>query len=158
MSRPLALILAVSVAAGGILTDALLVSSAAASTTAAAPHIVARPNSVMVNHTTKLTGKHFAASKRITLEECSQSTFVVMSNPCDSTNTIKVKTNAQGRFQTTFTVNTCPGGTITPPGFQQTCYIGEPLPSGVDTISLQGSVTISITGPWSEPSGSRRRT
>ena len=144
MSRPLALILAVAVALGGIVTDALVVSPAVAGATPS-PHIVARPNSIMVNGTTKLTGKHFAASKRITIEECAQSTWVVMSNPCDSTNTIHVKTDSQGQFQAVFKVQTCFANPT--PGFSQTCYIGEPLPSGVDTVTLTGAATITVTGP-----------
>ena len=148
MSRPLAIVLAVAVVAGGILTDALLVSSASASTTAPSPHIVARPNSIMVNGTTTLTGKNWPASKKVTLEECTQSTWVVMSNPCDTNNVVKVKANADGQFKTTMTVRTCPFTNSTPPGFEQTCYIGgNPKPSGVDTITLQGAVEITVTGP-----------
>ncbi|HXQ62213.1 MAG TPA: hypothetical protein VN796_07760 [Acidimicrobiales bacterium] len=147
MSRPLALIFAAAVVAGGIVTDAFVVSPAGATTTTPKPHIVAKPNSVMVNHTTKLTGKHFPASKKLTIEECSQSIWVVMSNPCDTDNTITVKTNAQGEFQAVFTVHTCPDTGTTPPGFAEKCYIGEPEPSGIDTISLVGAVTITVTGP-----------
>ena len=145
MSRRIALVLAAAALAGAMASDALLVSPAAATSDAASPHIVARPSSVMVNTTTKLTGKHFVASKRITIEECAQSTWVVMANPCDSTNTIHVKTDSQGRFHAVFNVQTCFANPS--PGFSQTCYIGEPLPSGVDTITLAGAVAITVTGP-----------
>jgi hypothetical protein len=147
MSRPTALILAAAVVAGGLLSDALVVSSAGASTAAPAPHIVAKPNSVMVNTTTKLTGTHFPASTKITIEECAQSTWVVMSNPCDTDNSIKVKTNTKGQFHAVFTVHTCPDTVAAPPGFSQTCYIGDPHPSGIDTITLLGAVKITVTGP-----------
>jgi hypothetical protein len=70
-----------------------------------------------------------------------------MSNPCDTDNTISVKTNSQGEFQAVFTVHTCPDTTAPPPRFSQTCYIGEPLPFGVDTITLVGAATITVTGP-----------
>ena len=150
MFRPLALILVAAVVAGGIVTDALVISPAGASTAGPTPHIVAKPNSIMVNGTTKLTGKHFPASTSVTLDECSQTTWVVMSNRCDTNNSIKVKTNAQGQFQAVFTVHTCPatGATGTAsPGFSQTCYIGEPRPFGIDTITLIGAVKITVTGP-----------
>lgn len=145
MSRPLALILAAAVVAGGIVSAALVVSPAGASTTAPKAHITAKPNSIMVNDTTKLTGKNFPASKKLTIVECSQSTYVVMSNPCDTNNKITVKTNTKGQFQAVFTVHTCPATTAAPPG--ETCYIGEPEPSGVDTITLVGAATITVTVP-----------
>jgi hypothetical protein len=146
MSRPLALVLALAVAAGGLLTDALLVTSAGA---APSPHITARPNSIMVNHTTTLTGRHWPASKKVTLEECTESTWVVMqSAPCDTNNVVTVKADAKGQFKTVFTVHTCPTTDSSPPGFEQTCFIGgNPAPSGVDTIALQGAVKITVTGP-----------
>ena len=51
---------------------AALASGAAAQGTpvAAAPHIVARPDSVMVNATTTLTGVGFPAKSKVHLEEC----------------------------------------------------------------------------------------
>jgi hypothetical protein len=114
-------------------------------TGSAKPHIVARPDSVMVNSTTKLTGTHFSASKRITIEECGQTMWVVTANPCNAKSVMKVKTNAKGQFKTAFTVDTCmPSAT---PGFSETCYIGELMPSGVDTITLEGAVAITVTGP-----------
>jgi hypothetical protein len=148
MSRPIALILAAAVVvAGGLLSEALVVSSAGASTAAPAPHIVAKPNSVMVNTTTKLTGTHFPASTKITIKECPQTLWVVPANPCDTDNSITVKTNAQGQFHAVFTVHTCPDTVATPPGTSQTCYIGDPHPSGIDTITLEGAVKITVTGP-----------
>jgi len=141
----LVLITAALVGVASLLVPDLAQAAAPNATSSGSPHIVARPDSVMVNNTTKLTGKHFTASKRITIEECAQSTWVVTANPCDSSNAIKVKTNPHGKFEAVFRVHTC--ATTTAPGFAETCYIGEPTPSGVDTITLQGAVTITVTGP-----------
>jgi len=120
--------------------------SAGAST--AAPHIVAHPNSQMVNKSIKLTGTHFKANSTITIEECSSTAWVVViQRPCDTKNLIAVKINGGGRFTSAFTVQTCPGGTTSSPGSSQTCYIGDPTPSGVDVIDLVGAVTVTVTGP-----------
>jgi hypothetical protein len=124
------------------------IDSAAASTPrVTAPHIVAHPNSRMVNTSIKLIGTHFKAKSTITIKECSKAEWVVTQDVCDTTNSIVVKTNGGGRFTSSFTVQTCPEGTTSPPGFSETCYIGDPTPSGVDVIDLVGAATITVTGP-----------
>jgi hypothetical protein len=50
-------------------------------------------------------------------------------------------------FKSSFTVQTCPGSTTTSPGFSETCYIGDPSPSGIDVINLVGAAKITVTGP-----------
>jgi hypothetical protein len=141
MSRLLALTLA-----GATVAACVLASSASASPTSASPRIVAHPDSVMVLTSTELTGTHFKASSKITIEECGQETWVVTQKPCDTTSAIKVKTNAKGKFTASLTVHTCPTMSATP-GFDETCYIGEPSPNGIDTIGLVGGVAITVTGP-----------
>ena len=121
--------------------------SAGATSAAASPHIATHPHSVMVNGSTTLIGTNFKPRKSITIKECSETTWIVPQSPCDSTNSIVVKTNSHGEFTSSFTVQTCPGGTSTAPGFSETCYIGEPTPSGVDVINLVGAAKITVTGP-----------
>jgi len=146
MPHRFALTLAAAAAAGGLLAATMLVSAAAA-TTATSPHIVAHPDSVMVNKTTKLTGTHFKANQTITIKECSQQTWIAPQNPCDTKNPITVTTNAKGQFKGTLTVHTCPGVTPVTPGFVETCYIGAPVGTGIDTLNLLGAVAITVTGP-----------
>lgn len=117
-----------------------LVSPAGASTS---PRIVANPRSVMVNSATKLTGSNFPASTRITIKECSSTSWYVLANPCVSA--IKVKTNASGGFKTSMTIHGCPGSSGT--GTSETCYVGEPTPYGVDTMTLTGAAKITVTVP-----------
>jgi hypothetical protein len=141
MPRRLAVILA-----GGFVAAGLLVSSAAAGPASPSPRIVAHPESVMVLKTTELTGTHFKASSKITIEECGEENWIVPQNPCDTTSAIKVKTNTKGRFSAVLTVHTCPTMSATP-GFDEACYVGEPTPDGIDTVGLEGAVAITVTGP-----------
>ena len=100
----------------------------------------------MVNRATDLTGMNFKSKKSITIEECSETTWIVPQDPC-GTNSIKVKTSSHGGFMGSFTVQTCPGGTNTGPSFSEKCYIGDPTPSGIDVVSLVGAAKITVTGP-----------
>jgi len=114
---------------------------------AAVPHISAHPNNLMVNTATSLTGRGFAPSTSLTVEECGQKDWIAPQNPCDSTNSVTVMTSKHGTFTTPFTAQTCPGGKNKGPGFSERCYIGVPQPSGIDTIALVGAVRITVTGP-----------
>ena len=133
-------------------TMVALVTSAAAQTTvppvAAAPHIVARPNNLMVNATTTLTGTGFPAKSRVSLAECGAASWIAPRDPCDTTNTVTVTTNRAGGFTTPFKVQLCPRTTPpVPPVTEETCYVGEPHPTGVDTIALRGAARITVTYP-----------
>jgi hypothetical protein len=131
--------------AGGL---PLLAAPASSAPPAGAPHIVARPDSVMVNTSTTLIGRNFRPHTTIRLRECSVRTWVVTANPCASGNGVTVATNAKGAFKTSMVAEVCPGvGSTPPPGFAEICYIGEPVPQGVDTITLVGAVRITVTGP-----------
>lgn len=124
------------------------IGSAVASTPrAAVAHISARPESQMVNSSIKLIGTHFKSGATLTIEECSQKTWIVPQDPCDTSNAIVVRTKGGGRFSSSFTVQTCPGTATSPPGFSQGCYIGDPTPSGIDVIELVGAAAITVTGP-----------
>jgi hypothetical protein len=112
--------------------------------------IVVDPVSVMVRTATKLTGTNFPADATLTVKECSQTTWIVPETPCASSNVIRITTNSTGDFETTMTAEVCPGPTptpVAPPAFVQSCYIGEPVPQGIDTITLVGASRITVTGP-----------
>jgi len=100
----------------------------------------------MVNTAIKLIGTHFKSNSTIDIRECSETLWIVPQDPCATTNSIAVKTNSRGRFVSSFTLQTCPGASSTP-GFSETCYVGDPTPSGVDTISLIGGASLTVTGP-----------
>jgi len=114
---------------------------------ATAPHIVARPSSVMVNGVTTLTGTGFAARAKLTIAECSSKNWIAPSKPCDSDNAVSVVTDAHGRFTKKLEVELCPRvRTHIGPG-TQTCYVGSPQPRGVDTITLAGAAAVKVTYP-----------
>jgi hypothetical protein len=136
---------AVTLISGGVI--GVFSISAGASRAAPSPHIVVHPHSVMVNGSTTLVGTNFTPRKSITIKVCSETSWIVPQNPCDSTNSVVVKVNRQGMFKSAFTVQTCPGDTSTTPGFSETCYIGDPSPSGVDVINLVGAAKVTVTGP-----------
>jgi len=53
-----------------------------------------------------------------------------------------------GGFTTPLTVQLCPRKLPPkPPVTRERCYIGEPQPSGIDTISLIGAAKIIVTYP-----------
>jgi hypothetical protein len=140
----------VAAVALGLLSAGAAAAIGAGDSGSTRPHIVARPHSVMVNSKTQLTGTGFPSKSTLTIEECSQTTWVVTQSPCDTRNVLKVKTDAQGRFHHGLTAETCPAsGTAagSPPGFSQTCYVGEPVVQGIDTETLAGAATITVTGP-----------
>ena len=136
-----------SIGAAGI-AAVIIVALALPSLAATSPHITATPHNVMVNTTISLSGRGFPAHKRLTIAECSSTGWVVVQNPCDTDNTIVVHTNRHGRFTADFHVELCPrantaGGPIT----QEKCFIGNPQPQGVDTITLVGAAKIIVTYP-----------
>lgn len=145
MTRFHTLALAAATLTVGATATASFVPSASAVTAKVSPQIVARPDSVMVNKTTRIVGTHFAAKSTITIKECAQTNWDAPQDPCNTSSSITVTTNAAGRFTGVITIHDCyPSAT---PGFGQTCYVGKPTPSGIDTIALVGAVPITITAP-----------
>lgn len=126
-----------------------LSAPAATAATSVPPTITARPDTVMVNTPTKLTGRNFPARTTETLVECSQTTWVVPADPCDTSNSVTVRTNARGRFTKRFTVDVCPAPSSATGAadLSQLCYIGVVHPSGIDTVSLQPVTGIVVTYP-----------
>jgi hypothetical protein len=129
------------------LAAALIVALALPALAATSPHIVATPHSAMVNSTISLSGHGFPAHAKLTIAECSSTNWLVITQPCDTDNTIVVHTDRHGRFTSSFTVELCPrlnsGGHRT----RQKCFIGNPQPQGVDTITLVGAARIIVTYP-----------
>lgn len=112
------------------------------------PHIVARPNNLMVNTSTTLKGTGFAPHAKITIEECGQKGWIVPQNPCDTDNAITVHTDGSGRFKGSLKAELCPRTQPGPgPVTQETCYLGQPKPEGIDTIQLVGAAKIIVTYP-----------
>jgi len=137
---------------GGAATALLAAPLAAAATPASAvsaapPKITAHPRSLMVDTFTTLTGRNFTPDTSITLAECSSTNWVVeVQNPCDTTNTVTLTTDAAGGFATGFQAQLCPGGKRVGPTAVR-CYIGVPTTSGIDTVRLVGAATIVVTYP-----------
>jgi hypothetical protein len=129
----------ITVLAAGILTGQ------AGAVPATPPHIVAKPNNLMVNTKTTLTGTGFPARTRLTIKECPNTGWIVPQNPCVKNNSISVLTDAHGHFVHQFQVELCGGkrGQFT----SQICYIGDPHPEGVDTITLLGAARVIVTYP-----------
>ena len=109
------------------------------------PTITVKPNDVMVDTYTTVTGRNFLAHQRVTLAECSKKTWIVPQNPCDTNNGKTVTANSLGTFVTRMKVEACPR--IVPAGISEQCYIGQPKPTGIDTVGLQPNAGIVVTFP-----------
>lgn len=110
------------------------------------PTITVNPNNVMVNTDTTVTGHNFVPYQRVLLRECSQTSWIVPQNPCDTNNGKTVTANRHGTFVTKMKVEACPA-IVVPAGISEQCYIGRPQPTGVDTIELQPYAGIVVTFP-----------
>jgi hypothetical protein len=133
--------------AGAALSLGMLVLAAAPVAGAAGPHITARPTDVMVNSTVSLRGSGFPPGTTLTLAECSTKQWIVPSSLCLTTNTVTVHTNSTGGFKSRMVAEICPPHPPVTPPTQRTCYIGEPVPSGIDTITLVGAAKIVVSWP-----------
>ena len=109
-------------------------------------HIVAKPSELMVNQSATLTGTGFPKDSEVMLEECSSTDWIAPQDPCIANTALEVKTNRAGRFSTPFKAAVCDGSS-TPPPTERTCYVGEPTPSGIDTIELRGAAKILVSWP-----------
>jgi len=144
MHRKISLIGAVA-GLGLVLATATTVPTGAASVLP--PSITARPDNVMVNTGTTLTGRNLTPRTTLRIIECSQTGWVVLQNPCSSGNGITVTTNAKGRFRAQMKVEACPGGvTSVGTGVSKLCYIGVQR-LGIDTIALDPHTSIVVTFP-----------
>ena len=122
------------------------IASSAAAASPTGPHIVAKPNNLMVNTKTTLSGTGFPAKAKLTIEECATPGWVATSRPCKGANKISVRADAHGRFSAKFRVVLCGGKRGSGPT-SQICYIGNPHPQGIDTITLRGAAKVTVTYP-----------
>lgn len=111
------------------------------------PHITATPDNVMVNSDVTLVGHRFAPDHTLRLRVCNAKRWVVPQHPC-SDGAIHVTTGRAGRFRATWTAALCPradwpGHPVT----EERCYVGLPMPQGVDTVTLVGHVKVIVTYP-----------
>jgi hypothetical protein len=112
------------------------------------PRIVAKPDSVMVNKKTTLTGSGFRRHRKLRIWECSARSWVVPAQICNHRNAVTVRTNAHGGFAVKFKVLVCPAASsAVGRGFSRHCFVGVPTPSGVDVVILVGATRITVTGP-----------
>jgi hypothetical protein len=139
--------LARGAAVAGVLAFPVLAvgSGPAAAITPLPPTITVNPNNVMVNTETTVSGHNFLPHQKVTLRECSQTTWIVPQNPCDTNNGRIVTANRLGNFVTKMTVEACPRLAVA--GLAEQCYIGRPRPTGVDTIVLAPNAGIVVTFP-----------
>jgi hypothetical protein len=138
-------VLAAALAVGSGLAT---VATASGATSPPVATVRATPDNSMVNSTVTVVGKGFARHATVTLVECPVASWVVVADPCDTTNSVTVRTNGRGSFHLPFVVHVCPGGASggqVGPSFL--CYLGVARPSGVDTVALQPSTTIVVTYP-----------
>lgn len=110
------------------------------------PVIKAHPESVMVDHQTRLKGKNFPSNFVIHLRECGRTFWLEPEEPCSTGNEATVTTDAKGRFSVPFHVELCPEGEPGEIVTERTCYIGEPQ-FGEDTGMLGPVVRIKVTYP-----------
>jgi hypothetical protein len=138
--------IAASAAVAGALGFAVLAIGAGpvAALSPLPPTITVKPNNVMVNTYTTVTGRYFGPHQRITLAECSQTNWIVPQNPCDTNNGKTVTANSLGGFVTRMKVEACPRAVA---DLSEQCYIGVPKPSGIDTVALRPSAGIVVTFP-----------
>ena len=137
---------------GGLVGLTLTASVVATAGTALAvspvpPTLKASPHNVMVNTDSTISGKGFMPGSSVQLTECSATTWVVPSAPCNTDNTVTVAANNKGKFKTAFKVELCPGGKHGKQPTSEICYVGVSNPSGIDTAELSPYAKVTVTYP-----------
>lgn len=159
MNRVMLVVSAVLVAGVGVSAVSVAEVAGAAAVAGSAgvaakhhPRIVAKPDRVVVNRKTTLTGSGFKRHKKLTIWECSAKSWVVPKQICNHRNAVTVRTNARGRFTVKFNVLLCPAASsaaaLAPAGPERSsrhCFVGVPTPRGVDVVILVGATRITVT-------------
>ncbi|MDQ1392868.1 MAG: Neocarzinostatin family [Acidimicrobiaceae bacterium] len=115
---------------------------ASVSITFVSPQIAANPSrNIPAGTVTTLTGSGFAPNATYHVAECSQTGWMVTQNPCVAANAIDVTTNGAGGFTHPLTVEPC---TVPSASTIETCFIGVPMVSGIDTIQLVAPARITV--------------
>jgi len=126
---------------------------AAGTTTTAAEPIVFAPTIVVTpsqhlapGHVVFLKGTHFAARNDYTVEECSQTSWVVTQHVCNTNQAVHVITNRAGGFQSKLTIELCPPPPVTAASTSllKICYVGAPTIQGIDVDTLLGAARITV--------------
>lgn len=86
-----------------------------------------------------LRGSGFVPSTGYAITECRTTSWFVPQDPCLGANRVNVTTDASGSFTRLFDPAPC---TRADPAI---CWIGAPVPTGVDVIELSGAVRIAIS-------------
>lgn len=102
------------------------------------PEIVPSQTVVHPGQVITLDGTGFVPNTQYLIEECSKTSWIAPQDPCLDTNSITVTTGTLGQFTHAFVAQACTA--ILP----STCYIGAPIPSGVDVIELAGAARITV--------------
>jgi hypothetical protein len=102
------------------------------------PAIVPSQTVVEPGQVITLDGTGFVPNTRYLIEECSKTSWIAPQDPCLDTNSITVATGMLGQFTHAFVPEACTA--ILP----STCYIGAPIPSGVDVVELAGAARITV--------------
>jgi hypothetical protein len=137
-----------------IVASLIVVAGLAAGTTTTAaapivfaPKIVVTPSQHLApGQVVSVTGTHFAARHDYTIEECSQTRWVVTQRVCNTTQVVHVTTNRAGGFHSKLTVELCPPPPVTAAASSllKICYVGAPTIHGVDVDSLLGAARITV--------------
>jgi hypothetical protein len=85
-----------------------------------------------------LNGSGWAPNTSYTVEECSETSWIVPQDPCIHSNSVMVTTSTAGAFSHAFVPAPCS------PALISSCYVGVPMPSGIDTINLVGAAPIMV--------------
>jgi hypothetical protein len=122
-------------------------TTTSAATIVPAPKIVVTPSQHLApGRVVALTGTHFAPRHRYTIEECSQTTWVVTQHVCNTTQAVHVTTNGAGGFHSKLTVELCPPPPVTAAATSllKICYVGAPTIQGIDVDTLLGVARITV--------------
>ena len=85
-----------------------------------------------------LNGSGFVPNASYLIEECSRTTWIAPQDPCVDSNNITVTTGLDGEFTHSFVAQACTA--ILP----SDCFVGAPIPSGVDVVELAGAARITV--------------
>jgi hypothetical protein len=102
------------------------------------PTIVVGPTVIQPAPAPVLHGSGFAPNSTYTVAECSKTSWIVPQDPCVNTNSVTVTTSTTGTFTHAITAAPCS------PALLATCYVGVPLPFGIDTVQLVGAAPITV--------------
>ena len=98
------------------------------------------PSQVLVHpgEVITLDGTGFVPNASYLVEECSRTTWIAPQDPCVDTNASMVTSGVDGEFTHPFVVEACSAA------LSSDCFIGAPIPPGVDVVELAGAARITL--------------